>query len=52
VDKTQSAPAELSTAQAAWRRRILIATYVGYGGYYLTRKTFTICKTTIAKDLH
>jgi len=24
---------------------------MGYGGYYLTRKTFTICKTTIANDL-
>ena len=35
-----------------WRWRILIATYVGYGGFYLTRKTFTICKTTIAKDLN
>lgn len=35
-----------------WRRRILISTYVGYGGYYLTRKAFTICKTSIAKDLN
>jgi OPA family glycerol-3-phosphate transporter-like MFS transporter len=44
--------AGLSPSQALWRRRILISTYVGYGGYYLTRKAFTICKTTIAKDLH
>ena len=42
----------LSPAQAAWRWRILIASYFAYGGYYLTRKTFTICKTTIAKELH
>jgi sugar phosphate permease len=42
----------LSGAQVSWRWRILIATYLGYGGYYLTRKTFTICKTTIAKDLN
>ena len=41
----------VSPAQAAWRWRILLSTYVGYGGFYLTRKTFTICKTTIAKDL-
>jgi sugar phosphate permease len=43
--------AALSSEQRLWRRRILIASYVGYGGYYLTRKTFTICKTTIAADL-
>jgi sugar phosphate permease len=41
----------LSPGQAAWQRRVLVATYLGYGGYYLTRKAFTICKTTIAKDL-
>ena len=41
----------LSPAQAAWRWRVMLATYIGYGGFYLTRKTFTICKTTIAKDL-
>jgi MFS transporter, OPA family, glycerol-3-phosphate transporter len=42
----------LSPAQASWRWRILIASYLGYGGYYVVRKTFTICKTTIAKDLN
>jgi len=42
----------LSPAQVTWRWRVLISTYLGYGGYYLTRKTFTICKTTIAKDLN
>jgi len=42
----------LSPAQVTWRWRILLSTYVGYGGFYLTRKTFTICKTTIAKDLN
>jgi OPA family glycerol-3-phosphate transporter-like MFS transporter len=36
----------------SWRWRILTSTYLAYGGYYLTRKTFTICKTTIAADLH
>ena len=42
----------LSPEQRVWRWRILLASYFGYGGYYLTRKTFTICKTTIAKDLN
>ena len=42
----------LSPAQVTWRWRILISSYLAYGGYYLTRKTFTICKTTIAKDLN
>jgi sugar phosphate permease len=44
--------AAFSPAQVAWRRRVLVSSYLAYGGYYLTRKTFTICKTTIAKDLH
>jgi sugar phosphate permease len=42
----------LSSAQVTWRWRILTASYVGYAGFYLVRKTFTICKTTIARDLH
>lgn len=41
----------LTSGQVSWRRRILIASYLAYGGFYLTRKVFTICKTTIAKDL-
>lgn len=41
----------LTREQRLWRWRILTATYVGYAGYYLTRKTFTICKTSIAGDL-
>lgn len=31
--------------------RILLASYLGYAGFYVVRKAFTICKTTIAKDL-
>src|SRR2546423_9794168 len=42
----------LSPAHLTWRWSILLASYLSYGGYYLTRKTFTICKTTIAKDLN
>lgn len=53
MDSAPSTPGQqaLTAAQTSWRWRILIASYLAYGGYYLTRKTFTICKTTIAKDL-
>lgn len=40
----------LTPEQNAWRWRILISTYFAYAGYYLTRRVFTICKTTIAAD--
>lgn len=43
---------KLSSEQVAWRWRILISTWLAYCGYYLTRKVFTICKTTIARDLN
>lgn len=42
----------LTPGQVSWRWRILTSSYLAYGGYYLTRKTFTICKTTIARDLN
>jgi sugar phosphate permease len=35
-----------------WRWRILISTYMAYMGYYLTRKVFTICKTSIVAEFH
>ena len=38
----------LSHEQNVWRWRILISTYMGYAGYYMTRKAFTIAKTTFA----
>lgn len=41
----------LSRQHHYWRWKILFATYMGYGGYYLTRKVFTICKTSVAEDL-
>jgi sugar phosphate permease len=40
----------LSREQRSWRWRILIATYFAYAGFYLVRKVFTLCKTTLAKD--
>jgi len=43
--------AALDPKQNAWRWRILTATYIGYIGFYLTRKAFTICKTSIAAEL-
>ena len=42
----------LSHEQQMWRWRVLLATYFGYGGYYLTRKVFTICKTTLADEFN
>jgi sugar phosphate permease len=40
----------LTREQVLWRWRILIATYVGYAGYYLARKVFSICKTSLVAD--
>ncbi len=42
---------ELTREHRSWRWRILISTYLGYGGFYLTRKVFTLCKTPIVEDL-
>lgn len=42
---------ELSRQEWSWRWRILISTYLGYAGYYLTRKLFTISKKPIAESL-
>ena len=43
-------PSGLSRDHRVWRWRILISTYLAYAGYYLTRKVFTICKTTLAAE--
>jgi sugar phosphate permease len=43
--------APLSQQHHRWRWRVLIATYFGYVGYYLTRKLFGICKKPIADSL-
>lgn len=40
--------APLSPPQQLWRWRILVSTYFGYAGFYLVRKVFTICKSTLA----
>jgi sugar phosphate permease len=40
----------LSREQNLWRWKVLISTYFGYAGYYLTRKIFTICKTSLAEN--
>ncbi len=42
---------ECTPTHRAWQMRILISTYLGYGGFYLTRKVFTLCKIPIAKEL-
>ncbi|HOZ49759.1 MAG TPA: MFS transporter [Candidatus Hydrogenedentes bacterium] len=33
-----------------WRWRILISTYFAYTGFYLCRKVFSICKTTLSDE--
>lgn len=38
----------LSHEQRVWRWRVLISTYVAYVGYYLCRKVFSLCKTSLA----
>jgi len=42
---------DLTREHRAWRMRILVSTYLGYGGFYLTRKVFTLCKTPIVEEL-
>lgn len=41
----------LSAEQRLWRWRVLTSTYFAYAGYYLCRKVFTICKTTLSDEL-
>ena len=41
----------LSPEQHLWRWRILISSYMGYAGFYLVRKVFTICKSTLASPV-
>ena len=38
----------LSREQKIWRWKVITATYFGYAGYYLTRKVFTISKTSLS----
>ena len=42
----------LTKEQNRWRWKVLTATYFGYAGYYLTRKIFTICKTSLAEEFN
>jgi len=39
----------LTREQKSWRWRVLISTYFAYAGFYLTRKVFTISKTTLSE---
>ena len=40
----------LSAAYNQWRWKILVSTFVGYVGFYLTREIFPVVKTTLAKE--
>ncbi len=42
--------ADLTREQRAWQLRVLFATYMGYAGYYLTRKVFGIVKAPMAES--
>jgi sugar phosphate permease len=41
----------LTLDQQLWRFKVLISTYFAYAGFYLVRKVFTICKTTLASPV-
>ncbi|MFN8610863.1 MAG: MFS transporter [Vulcanimicrobiota bacterium] len=41
----------LSPQHQRWRQRVLVSTFFGYAGYYLTRKLFGITKKPIAESL-
>lgn len=49
IPATDSAP--LTREQRLWQWRILISTYMAYAGYYLCRKVFSLCKTTLSDEL-
>lgn len=40
----------LSPDQRIWRWKVLTSTYFAYAGFYLVRKVFSLCKTTLADD--
>lgn len=40
----------LSSQQRAWRWRVLIATFLGYAGYYFCRKVFGLVKTSLNEE--
>lgn len=42
--------AALTRDQVVWRWKILVSTYIGYAGFYLTRKVFSICKTSLVAE--
>lgn len=53
-EKTSPMPATqkpLTREQNVWRWKILIATFMAYAGYYLTRKVFSLAKVPITSDL-
>ncbi len=42
----------LTPAHRVWRRRVFIATYLSYVGYYFCRKPFTVAKKAIGAQNH
>ena len=50
IHQTTKRQGDLSSQQRLWRWRVLLSTYFAYAGYYLTRKVFTICKTSLSEE--
>ena len=40
----------LNLDQRIWRWKVLASTYFAYAGFYLVRKVFPLCKTTLERD--
>jgi sugar phosphate permease len=40
----------LNFDQRVWRWKVLLSTYFGYAGFYLVRKVFPLCKTTLTDE--
>lgn len=47
ANATAPMSAPLTRDQRLWQMRVLTSTYFAYAGYYLCRKVFSLCKTTL-----
>ncbi len=46
-----AASAALTREQRLWRRRIIFSTFMGYGGFYFSRKVYGLVKHSLNHDL-
>ena len=47
---TETAPRHLNPEYERWRWRILFITWLGYVGFYFTRKAYAVAKIGILED--